>query len=355
MDAAPKRKRRKGGIAQRQAEASAEASKDSTLQQLLMAKLAQGLLSAALCHDIMLAAIEDIEAAKAGYEFPQLMRVAKIKNSKNFQRALDADLEKMPNLPKPFDAAIPLKGCPDDQVSSRILLPHEMFHAYFTSATGWTASVLPDPESLPAFWRVFRSHPAMRGHPLLGEAGFENTFIPLCMHGDEVPVQGIGKIWCHSALQFSWSSLMATAAGRLPDDTNVWIWGVFEKFVIPTVGAVSGTVDIFFRILRWSFQALYEGRWPRADWRGVPTLALSSIQIMFELYKFLKPKHGFLHKAKTLIFKTLSLKLLCQTTKVSCRHCRKSQGWELVSKRLQRRLNPLSRRPRLFCKVVRHS
>ena len=70
---------------------------------------------------------------------------------------------------------------------------------------------------------------------------------------------------------------MATAAGRLPDDSNVWIWGVFEKFVIPT-GAVPGTVDIFFRILRWSFQSLYEGRWPRADWREVPTLHLFSIQ-----------------------------------------------------------------------------
>ena len=59
---------------------------------------------------------------------------------------------------------------------------------------------------------------------------------------------------------------MATAAGRSAGDTQLFIWGVFEKFT------VDGTLPFFLNLLKWSFQICFEGKWPKKDWRGLATL-----------------------------------------------------------------------------------
>ena len=271
-EAGPSRKKRKGGIQQRQAAAVEQAADESALYAFLMTKYAQGLLSAALCHSILMAAARDLEAAKQGTEFPEIDRAVKVKLSKNVQRCLDQDLRKIAALPKPMEADIPMQGGPTDCASSAILLPHETVHGFFNSAQGWLKCILPDTNQLPGFWNVFRHHPCMENHPVLSETDFDTTFIPLCLHGDEVPAQGVGKIWSQSALQFSFNSLLASAAGRLPEDCSLFVWGVFEKFVLPTTEAALGTMDVFFEILQWSFRCLYEGKWSRKDWRGIANL-----------------------------------------------------------------------------------
>ena len=92
------------------------------------------------------------------------------------------------------------------------------------------------------------------------------------LHGDEVPVTGIGKIWCHQALAFSWASLIAHGLGGTVDDISIYIWGCFEKFIVPTIDETLGTMGTFFRVMRWGFEAMYRGRWPTHDWRGIPQL-----------------------------------------------------------------------------------
>ena len=52
-EAGPRRKRRKGGVQQRLAQATDEQSSSSALHDLLMNYFAQGLLSAAFIHSIV--------------------------------------------------------------------------------------------------------------------------------------------------------------------------------------------------------------------------------------------------------------------------------------------------------------
>lgn len=82
--------------------------------------------------------------------------------------------------------------------------------------------------------------------------------IPCGLHGDEVPVIGIGKIWSRSCLNFSWCSLLANACGGRCEDIMFFLWSVFEKFAIASTSTTLGTVDAFFSILTWSFLAMFQ-------------------------------------------------------------------------------------------------
>ena len=227
-----------------------------------MLLLAQGLLSAVMVHRIPNAAVKDLAKARDGFWVPDLERISRLQHGKNLQKSLDTRLAKIPSMPRPMDVDIPLKGQVPDIPSSSVLLPHEMLHAMYLSAEGWESSVLPDPTLLPKLWETFSGHPCMQGHPIKDKPGWQTKAIPLCMHGDEVPVVEVGKIWSRSASLFSFFSMMATLAGRSAEDTNIYIWGCFEKFSIGTTEATLGTMDTFRLLLKWSFTILMEGKWP---------------------------------------------------------------------------------------------
>ena len=99
----------------------------------------------------------------------------------------------------------------------------------------------------------------MTDSPLKTIPEYTTKLIPLSLHGDEVPVFGVGKIWARSVLSFSWTSILANALGAKAEDCTLYIWGVFEKFCVQDEGGVLGTMSTFFSILRWSFQTLLDG------------------------------------------------------------------------------------------------
>ena len=101
------------------------------------------------------------------------------------------------------------------------------------------------------------------------------------LHGDEVLVMGVGKIWCHSVLAFSWCSPLSVAAGRSASDAMVYVWGVFEKYIWPTTPEGMGTIDSFFELLAWSFGILFTGKWPHTKWKGQKHLDLWYSMIYF--------------------------------------------------------------------------
>ena len=263
----PAPKRRKGGIQQRRAADLEERTGKSALHELLMTYLAQGILSASMCWNISQAAAEDLKRAGDGIVFPDLEFLASFTSAKNVQRGIDGLLAKQSGWPMPTEVNIPMQGTNPEKASSYIMLPHETFHAMYHSAKGWTSSILPDSSKLASFWSTFCKHPAMVDHPI-SKRSDKNKAVPFCLHGDEVPIVGVGKIWCRSALCFSMSSLMATAAGRSAAETNLYVWGVFEKYVLPTEGVVRGTMDTFWMVMKWSFEILMSGRWPSKNWKG---------------------------------------------------------------------------------------
>ena len=73
--------------------------------------------------------------------------------------------------------------------------------------------------------------------------------------------EGVGKVWCKLATSFSWCSMLGKGDVR---DKQLYIYSYFDHFV------TAGTVDAVFDILRWSFTALAEGKWPRRDWQNKP-------------------------------------------------------------------------------------
>ena len=258
-------KKRKGGVQQRMEEANAELRQESAVCSLLMLMLAQGILSGTVVHKISQAAAKDIEQAREGAIFPDLEKMARLKQGRNLVRSVHDALSKASSLPMPLTLEIPFK---DGYHPSSILLPHEYFASMFESFDNWSRTILPDASKLPAFWAVFDSHPAMTGHPVRRKANYRTHCIPISVHGDEVPVVGVGKIWCRSLLSFSWASIIANACGAQCEDVMFFIWAVFEKFCTPGTSRVLGTMQAFWQVLRWSFESLFTGVWPSSDWRG---------------------------------------------------------------------------------------
>ena len=259
-------KKRKRGLLQRQGNARASVQEKSALHELLMTLLAQGILSGALCHSIAVAAKKDMNKIKDEKELQDLDKLASLKHGKNLVGSVYGNLKKSSNLPAPFAVDIPYK---DATKPGNILLPHEYFAAMYENDHHWKTSILRDSRKLTEFWSTFDSHPLMHNNPLKDIPEYAKTLIPLSLHGDEVPVFGVGKIWARSVLSFSWTSILASDLGATAEDCTIYIWGVFEQFVLEDQADQLGTMSTFFSILRWSFQALLDGVWPSHDWRGI--------------------------------------------------------------------------------------
>ena len=90
----------------------------------------------------------------------------------------------------------------------------------------------------------------------------------ISIHGDEVPCYGIGKIWSRSALSFSWCSIAQNFLGGACSQIMLYIFALFEKFVCPSTDQMAGTMETFFKVLSWSLNAMWEGKWPEKDWTG---------------------------------------------------------------------------------------
>lgn len=260
-----KKKRRKGGLEQRMQSAQDDLQTESALHSQLMALLALGMLSGMIVRSLAEAAVKDLQSASAGCAFPTVERLGKIAQGRNLIRTVYDHLAKACPLPHPFKVEMPFT---DGSFMQSILLPHEWFSAMYDMKQAWRTCILQDDSKLAHFWEVFGKHPCMLGHPVKKTKDFQSWAIPISMHGDEVPVVGVGKIWSRSALSFSWCSLINNALGAKGDDIMIYLWAVFEKFCVPAQRTRLGTMDCFWQILKWSFGAMYLGVWPSKDWRG---------------------------------------------------------------------------------------
>ena len=125
--------------------------------------------------------------------------VATIGCSGQYQNKCYSDLMSRiePNLtlPKPHKCKMKFAGKLGEQ-TQEMLLPHEMFAAFYSNTKFWQTVILPDEDHPLTFWHAQREgkHPQWNGHPLqeMDDAGLSKV-IPVSLHGDEVPVTGLGK------------------------------------------------------------------------------------------------------------------------------------------------------------------
>ena len=257
--------KRKRGLHQRRAQAEENLDSRSALCTLLMTMLASGTMSGVKVHEIAQAAQNDLKKAVEGLKFNDLLRLAKLQRGSNLVRSVHGLLSKTSLVPHPLRAAMPYI---DGVHETLVLLPHELFAYFWDHQDIWKTKILGDPSALPKFWDGLKNHPVMTGHPVSRRQGFQEWCLPISIHGDEVPCYGIGKIWSRSVLSFSWCSMIQSALGGSTAQVMLYIWGCFEKFNVKSTDSTNGTLDTFFRILHWSLECLYTGKWPARDWRG---------------------------------------------------------------------------------------
>lgn len=144
-------KKRKGGVHQRMKRAAEEMTRESALQALLMTYLAQGLISGAMVHAVAQAAAQDLQGAREGYTFPAFEKLASLQHSRNLIRQVYYGLTNLSSLPMPFTCQIPYKA---GIHPGSILLPHELFAAFFENSNFWhknAQSILPCQQNFKSF------------------------------------------------------------------------------------------------------------------------------------------------------------------------------------------------------------
>ena len=70
------------------------------------------------------------------------------------------------------------------------------------------------------FWVDVADHPVLRNNEATHIPDWRRKFIPISMHGDGVPVKGVGKSWTESFTSWSWTSIIAFSVTR----TTWWPW-----------------------------------------------------------------------------------------------------------------------------------
>ncbi|CAE7776529.1 unnamed protein product, partial [Symbiodinium necroappetens] len=153
---------------------------------------------------------------------------------------------------------------PPGEHTQELLLPHELFACmYEDHGEAFVRNVCGDEETRLGFWDRMRTvpHPAWEGHPV--QTRDLKGAIPIAVHGDEVPIAGIGKQWSKKLLNVSWSSLLGESSTK---STQYWCFGLIEKTGIKE--GPKATMQQLWKIFAWSLTALWLGYWPTRDHEG---------------------------------------------------------------------------------------
>ena len=78
--------------------------------------------------------------------------------------------------------------------------------------------------------------------------------VPIAIHGDGVPIVGLGKGWSRVMTLSSWYSLVGQGATR---ELLFWVWGMYDRLC--TGGVADGTRGKFLAVLKWSLMTMMEG------------------------------------------------------------------------------------------------
>ena len=94
-------------------------------------------------------------------------------------------------------------------LDQHILLPHELFaYMWHSQREAFNQFILGPPGHIEGFWKAMEGNPQLAGHPIRLEDNFHKHTIPLSLHGDGVPITGVGKSWSKSCDIYSWNSLL---------------------------------------------------------------------------------------------------------------------------------------------------
>ena len=265
--------RPRGGVRQRQAkrQRSARPSVKSQLARFLVSMFAWGHMSPQMVQKIALYAKRDFdEALLEGAVLPDLDKLAELGTRGRWENNISTQLLTSigTRLPKLHESSLPLSAsvpCTFLMRSQGILLPHELFATlYRTYPRQFNDRIVQSRQQLKKNWREMEDHPAMIGHPMRERSGWAERAVPLSIHGDEVPVTGVGRSWSKSLLLISWCSLVGVGTTL---EKVLLSYVVFAHMLAQ--GAAVDSIAAFWKVLHWSFFFLWMGVWPDRDESGV--------------------------------------------------------------------------------------
>ena len=243
----------------------------SRLGQLLVEMYCWSELSLPKMQAIAAAAVHDSQPTP----HPDLVRLAKLGGSGDHPQNMGRDFKRLVCEPSLADAiseiSLPIRKLPLNifrfrVVRQLIILPHMLFATIFAKhRNDFDMAMCGGSEDrLAEFWQAMEDHPAMAAH-LRDRPNWQRRAIPLGLHGDGLPVTGVGKTWAQSAEAFSWGSLVA------PGSTirSLYLMFMCYKSLVVASGGLS-TMDAIWRKVCWSFYWLWMGVWPEEDEFGRP-------------------------------------------------------------------------------------
>jgi hypothetical protein len=128
------------------------------------------------------------------------------------------------------------------------LLPHLfLVHLWTEFAHSWERLVCEGGDQLARFWASQEQHPAMAGHPMRRRFNWARRAIPIALHGDGVPVSGVGRAWSKSMLVLSFCSILGRGKTA---ETNFLICCLWS--VLATIGNDHQTMMMVWQVICWS-------------------------------------------------------------------------------------------------------
>ena len=113
--------------------------------------------------------------------------------------------------------------------------------------------ILPDVDELERFWNAMEDNPQLKDHPVRARRDWKRRAIPLVLHGDGVPLTGIGKSWTKLMDVFSISSLLGRGSTRL----NMCLIYAFLTSLSATAAGTTSSDRLFKRLvwpLLWAWR-----------------------------------------------------------------------------------------------------
>ena len=258
---------------------------NSQLVGLLIMLWAWGFISPQLVQRISSAVDTDIkylnarnksmaEAEVRFEEFEDIVILAGIGDYGRYSNNCNRDLMRVlpaMNIYVPSPTMIPLKQMNVATHTWRsckqvILWPHVLFAMIYEHYKDtWAKRVCPGVEAVRNYWHCVRNSPQLDNDHIKARGDFTSHCVPIMVHGDGVPVTGIGKSWGKMCDVWSWSSALGTGSTL---DITFYIYSVFQRLLCKSFG--HDTYRHFSKKLAWSLLALWHGIWPTHDEYGMP-------------------------------------------------------------------------------------
>ena len=118
--------------------------------------------------------------------------------------------------------------------AQRIVWPHVLFSTIYNHyPDAWAKRICPGAAAIRSFWNALANSPQLDNDDIMSRPDFKDRCIPITVHGDGVPVTGIGKSYGGMCDVWSWTSALGSGSTI---DVTFYIFQCFTGFPAKPLG-----------------------------------------------------------------------------------------------------------------------